>query len=96
MTTATQITKAHYNAVAGQLNRIMRTRFTDSTLQPRVSVLERGTDGLIILMNDDAHDLADRSGYVQDLFHTGEVFVVGDHDFYLEAYDSDMAFKLAE
>lgn len=89
-----QVNKTQYKAVASIINRILR-QSDGGGLKPRVEVLERGTDGLVILLNDDAYDLAEYKGRVQDLFHTGETFVVEDDDFYLEPFDSNMTFKVA-
>lgn len=95
MLTTTKITKAHYHAVAGQINRLLK-KWHNQGIKPRISVLERGTDGTVLILNDDAMDLLEYDGHLENLLYTGEVFVVGDHDFYLEPFDSKMTFKLAE
>lgn len=94
MQTTTKITKAHYNAVAGQVNRLLK-KWHGQGVKPRISVLERGTDGTVLILNEDAMDLLQYDGQLENLLYTGEVFVVGDNDFYLEPYDSKMTFKLA-
>lgn len=88
------INKTHYNIVAARINKVLKGYAAGTDMKPRVEVLERGTDGLIILMNDEAYEIAERPGTIQDLFYTGTVFVVGDDDLYIEPYDSKMAFKV--
>jgi len=91
----TTINKTQYEAVAKQINKLVNS-FDTAGLDLHVSVLERGTDGLVLLLSDDLYDVAQYAGSVQDLLYTGEIFVVGDNDFYLEPFDSSMTFKLAQ
>lgn len=89
------VEKKKYEAVAGVLNKVLKTRFSSDGFAPRVEAIERGSDGHIILMNEDCHDMADCKGYLQDIFYAGETIVVGDDDFYLEPYSDSMSFKVA-
>lgn len=93
--TATQstINSKQYFAVARQINKVLR-EYKGDGLNPEVKVVHRGTDGLLILLNDDAYALAEYRGRIQDLFHADGTFVVGDDDLYIEPFDSNMAFKV--
>ncbi len=93
------ITKATYNTIESRINKVLKSYDDNSglhALQPRVEVLERGSDGLVILLNDDAYDLAEFKGQVQDLFHDvdGSVYNIAGDCYYLEPFDS-MTFKVA-
>lgn len=91
---ATTINKAQYSKAASIVNKVLR-QYSQGSFKPSVSVVDRGTDGYIILMNDDAFDIAAKAFAVEEIFYAGEAIVIGDDDFYLEAFDSRMAFKLA-
>ncbi|MFN3008640.1 hypothetical protein [Mycolicibacterium wolinskyi] len=82
------INKTQYDLVAREINQLFARCYSSSQtgwdLHPRVSVLAEGDDGYNIVMNDDAHTLAARKGYVQDMFYAADyTFVVGDDDFIL-------------
>ncbi len=85
----------YYNKVAKIINNTLLD-YKGMGLNPEVKVLDRGEDGLLIILNDDCYDLAQYKGKVQDMFYAGETFVVGDYDFYLEPFDSHMAYKLSQ
>jgi len=89
------ITKATYNTIASRINKVLKT-LDGEGLEPRVEVLERGSDGLVILLNDDAYDLAEYKGIAQDLFHDvdGSVYNINGDCYYLEPLDC-MSFKVA-
>ena len=84
-----------YDKVARIINLELKS-FDGMGLRPRIESMVRGTDGNILILNEDAYDLAQYKGRVQDLLYTGMTFVVGDDDFYLEPFDSSMTFKLAK
>lgn len=86
-------TKSTYKTIASRINRELKA-FDGEGLTPRVEVLERGSDGLVLLLNEDAYDFAKISGRVEDIIYGENVYVIGDNDFYLEPFDS-MTLKVA-
>lgn len=88
------IKKSQYEKVASIINTKLKP-FRLGGLNPEIGVLERGSDGLVLIMNDDLYDLSNTSGYVEDLLYNSEnTYVIGNHDLYLEPFDS-LTFKLA-
>lgn len=86
-------TKTHYEIIAKRINKELKA-FDGEGLAPRVEVLERGSDGLVLLLNDDAYDFAKISRKVEDIIYGENVYVIGDNDFYLEPFDG-MTLKVA-
>ena len=83
------ITKSTYEKIASRLNEELKA-FDAENLTPRVEVLERGSDGLVLLLNEDLYDLAQFSE--PELLEG--IYKVGKFEFYLEPFDT-MSLKVA-
>lgn len=89
----TNATKTHYEIIAKRINKQLKD-FDGEGLAPRVEVLLRGSDGYVLLLNDDAYDYAKTSRRVENIIYGENVYVIGDNDFYLEPLDS-MSLKVS-
>ncbi|MBS4040380.1 MAG: hypothetical protein KGZ81_07235 [Flavobacteriales bacterium] len=86
-------TKTHYEIIAKRINKELKA-FDGEGLTPRVEAFERGSDGMVILLNDDAYDFCEFSRRVEDIIYGENVYVIGNNDFYLEPFDG-MTLKVA-